>query len=92
MKTDPNGLLAIMDYDRRTSDRIDVRFAADIVVADIRLRDCVVKNLSKTGAKLIVPVSTWVPETFELHCQKGSFKIPAAKVWEKAGEIGIRFI
>ena len=53
--------------------------------------DCIVRNLSRQGAKLQVGSSVGVPETFELVLPN-THKQPCKVIWRKAKEIGIEFI
>ena len=52
---------------------------------------CVVRNLSTTGAKLVVTGSMWVPENFELEIQHQDIRIDARPVWRGATEMGVVF-
>jgi len=52
---------------------------------------CVVRNLSMTGAKLVVTGSMWVPENFELEIQHQDIRIDARPVWRGATEMGVVF-
>lgn len=52
--------------------------------------DCTVRNLSATGAKLIMETTIAVPERFILRFEDGSER--ACEVaWRKTGELGVAF-
>lgn len=53
---------------------------------------CVVRNISDTGAKLVVTGSIWLPERFELEIPHQDMRIDARPVWRGATEMGIAFI
>ena len=53
---------------------------------------CVVRNLSETGAKLVVTGSMWLPENFELEIQHQDIRIDARPVWRGATEMGVVFV
>lgn len=53
---------------------------------------CVVRNISETGAKLVVSGSMWLPERFELDIPHQDLRIEARPVWREATEMGIAFI
>lgn len=53
---------------------------------------CVVRDLSETGAKLVISSPMWIPEQFELEIQHQDMRIDARPVWRGATEMGIAFI
>src|SRR5262245_35614464 len=54
--------------------------------------NCVVRDLSDTGARLRVEGSMTVPDTFELLIPLDGFEAPCQVVWRKGGEVGVRFL
>lgn len=52
--------------------------------------DCVVRNLSSTGAQLKVPTSVAIPEQFEF-VEAGGVKKKAVVIWRKADLLGVKF-
>jgi hypothetical protein len=53
--------------------------------------DCTVRNLSNSGAKLLVASVIGIPDTFDLVLPN-SPKQPCRVAWRKAKEIGVEFI
>jgi PilZ domain-containing protein len=53
--------------------------------------DCIVRNLSETGAALEIESPIGVPERFELFVPQDRSRRPADVVWRKERRIGIRF-
>jgi len=53
--------------------------------------DCVVKNISSSGAKLALASSLAVPGEFELHVPQKGFTCNARKVWQDNEGIGVEF-
>lgn len=51
---------------------------------------CTVRNLSETGAKLIVPSIIGIPDGFQLVLDDGQ-KFDCAVIWRKDGELGVEF-
>jgi hypothetical protein len=51
--------------------------------------DCVVRNTSGMGAKLIVPNATLVPEEFELHITKRESASRVRTRWRRERELGV---
>lgn len=53
--------------------------------------DCTVRNLSDAGAKLIVASIVGIPRTFVLAMDDGR-RFSCESIWQKDGEIGVRFV
>jgi hypothetical protein len=53
--------------------------------------DCVVRDISATGARLRVPDSRAVPEQFELLLKQTGEYRPAFVRWRRKGEVGVSF-
>ncbi len=54
--------------------------------------DCVVKNISATGARLDVTSAVSLPSEFTLHIPHRSEQHRAQLVWRESGAIGVRFL
>lgn len=52
--------------------------------------DCTVRNLSATGAKLIMETTIAVPERFTLRFEDGTEKV-CEVAWRKTAELGVSF-
>ena len=52
--------------------------------------DCVVRNTSGAGAKVVVPAATPLPDIFELHipCKNSAYRVRTR--WRDAGNIGVQ--
>jgi PilZ domain len=53
--------------------------------------DCMVRNLSRTGACLLVPNVIGVPSTFELLIEGELASRPCKMIWNNQNRIGIEF-
>jgi len=53
--------------------------------------DCMVKNISETGASLDVKSSSGIPDNFELHIPLDGFRRACRVVWVKSNKIGVKF-
>ena len=54
--------------------------------------DCVVRNLSPTGARIVLGSSVTVPDEFELYLpQKGKSRLARMK-WRNPSEFGVEFL
>lgn len=54
--------------------------------------DCVVRDLSPLGAKLVLTEAATLPDIFELHILNKEAKYRAQIRWRQADQIGVRFI
>ena len=57
-----------------------------------RSMDCVVRDISATGARLRVPDATAVPPQFELLLKQSGEYRPAHVRWRRKGEVGVSFM
>ena len=53
--------------------------------------DCIVRNLSETGAALEVVTPLFIPDRFTLFIASDQFKRPCHIVWRKEKRIGVAF-
>ena len=53
--------------------------------------DCMVRNLSRNGACLLVPNVIGVPSTFELLIEGEGASRPCEMIWNNQNRIGIEF-
>jgi hypothetical protein len=53
--------------------------------------DCQIRNLSLTGASLVVPLTVGIPRCFTLTDLHGGTRHKAECVWRKGERMGIRF-
>jgi hypothetical protein len=53
--------------------------------------DCIVRNLSETGAALEVVTPLFIPDRFTLFVPSDQFKRPCHIVWRRETRIGIAF-
>jgi hypothetical protein len=54
--------------------------------------DCVVRNLSATGARIVMSESVIVPNEFELHIPQKGTSYRAQMRWRTATEFGVQFL
>ena len=54
--------------------------------------DCVVRNMSQTGARLTVESPVGIPDDFTLLIKPELTKRACQVVWRKPGSIGVRFV
>lgn len=81
-----------MTQDNRDTQRHRTLKGGKIVINDgFSTFDCTIRNLSETGAKLLVSSSLAIPKRFELKLDDGRhFACDVA--WRTETEIGVHFI
>ena len=52
---------------------------------------CTVKDLSETGARMVLDGPALVPERFCLHVEVGGYKVDCERVWSHGLAMGVRF-
>lgn len=54
--------------------------------------DCLVRDMSSTGAKLVLTEAATLPDIFDLHILNKGAKLKAHIRWRRADQIGVRFV
>lgn len=81
-----------MNEDNRNTQRHRTLKGAKIVLNDgFSTFQCTVRNMSDTGAKLLVASIIGVPHTFTLAMDDGR-KFDCETAWRTETEIGVRFV
>jgi len=81
-----------LDSDQRIAPRLKALLAAKISFNNGQSTlDCLIRNLSDTGAKLIVSAAVTLPECFDLIIPQKSETRRARIAWRRGEEIGVRF-
>lgn len=80
-----------MSEELRSAQRHRTLKGAKIVVNDgFSTFDCTIRNMSESGAKLLVPSVIGIPERFGLALDDGRH-FACAVAWRTETEIGVRF-
>lgn len=80
-----------MEEERRKEPRIKALKGGRIVYLNgAATRDCAIRNLSTSGAKLITDSTAGLPEQFALMFEDGSQRWCIVR-WRKLAEIGVAF-
>ena len=78
--------------ERRTNERRPAYWAGKITFNRRQsLLDCLVRNASDCGAKLVLTGTTFVPREFELVIAKSKAEYRARVMWRQGEEVGIQF-
>jgi hypothetical protein len=78
-------------HERRAERRHRVLKEAEVWLTDRIAVNCVVRDLSPGGARLEFEGPVCLPSEFRLHIVSADLTIPAAPVWLRKLEAGIRF-
>ena len=81
-----------MGSERRKAKRQMLRYGAWLMLADGSLAECVLSDISETGARLMVDDSALVPEKFDLVLSRnGEARRHCKVVWRNPQQVGVRF-
>jgi hypothetical protein len=80
-----------MDENKRSDQRQRVLKSGRIVLDDLNGFDCILRDVSTTGAKLIVKKPDDVPDTFRLLISADSSIRPVKVMWRKPDSVGVHF-
>lgn len=78
--------------ERRSGRRQRSLKGGTIAIAGVTTIDCVVRDLSSTGACLQVESAVGIPDEFTLIVAKDDLQRPCRVAWRSAKRIGIRFV
>ena len=77
--------------ERRSDKRHRVLKSGTIAVDRTGAIDCLLRNVSATGACLEVESPVWIPDTFMLVIDKDGLKRACRVAWRSAKRIGVKF-
>lgn len=77
--------------DRRQNERIHINRSVKVMLGGSEICRCVIKDLSASGAKLLVSNSNWVPKEFEIEGLVLNARVPAKKIWMNDQVLGVEF-
>ena len=81
------------DADRRQARRARVQHGATIDFVDQPVViDCVVSDLSPSGARLETELAEHVPQSFDVIVNDSNEVYPAKRVWHGDGKVGVTFL
>ena len=81
-----------MLYDRKTRAPRYLVSESAVIKFDDRSIDCLVRNLSLTGAAIEVPFKSEIPARFELDIYRLGLNLSCRVVWRRDHRIGVHFI
>lgn len=80
------------EADKRGAPRQRVLKAAKIITMDnTSVIDCMVRNMSETGAQLVIEKSVRMPDEFQFFLANGDTVRDAALAWHRGDRVGVKF-
>jgi hypothetical protein len=78
--------------DKRKVPRRRVLKEGKIVYADgLRVLDCTIRDISDSGARLLIASTIGLPDTFQLYEKSSGTLYPCSIAWRQANAIGVHF-
>lgn len=78
--------------ERRSTARSRILKGAKIILGTASVIDCIVRNVTNTGARIHIPDTVDLPEAFDLTFDGGSSFRSCRIVWRSITETGVEFI
>ena len=78
--------------EKRKAPRRRVLKEGKIVFADgLRVFDCTIRDISETGARLLIANTVGLPDSFQLYEKSSGRLYPATIAWRQANALGVEF-
>jgi hypothetical protein len=78
--------------DKRKHSRHDCNLRGKVKLGISEICECIVKDISIGGAKLLIQSSNWTPSEFSLELPNGFPSITARTVWTDNQTVGVEFV
>ena len=78
--------------ERRNTARSRILKVAKVILGTSSVIDCVVRNVTNTGARIHIPNTVDLPEAFDLTFDGGYSFRSCRVVWRSITETGVQFI
>ena len=90
---EPETSVAGAGVDRRTAERVRSFLRAQIIFNNrMTTIDCIIKNISPTGARVVLSDTLAVPTEFDIYIPQRNCSHRARLVWRDKDSIGIDFV
>ena len=80
-----------MDDKRKTARRRVLKVGKIIFADGMRLIDCTIRDMSDTGARLLVANAVGLPDTFHLFEKSSGMVYAASVAWRLPSAVGVKF-
>ena len=80
-----------MDEKRKTARRRVLKEGKIIFADGMRLIDCTIRDMSESGARLLIANTIGLPDTFHLFEKSSRMVYPATVAWRQSNAVGVRF-
>jgi hypothetical protein len=82
-----------MNREKRKDHRQPLKYPARIDAGDGQLRSCALRDVSRSGARILYAGADDIPDRFLLMLSEGSSAVRHCQVaWRGDGEIGVEFL
>ena len=78
--------------ERRSTARSRILKGAKVILGTSSVIDCVVRNVTNTGARIHIPDTVDLPEAFDLTFDGGYSFRSCQVIWRSITEAGVQFI
>lgn len=78
--------------ERRLTPRFKWNKLAGIYVQDSYMIDCIVKDISETGARLLLADENWLFLEFHVRFRETTSKLKVERVWKNGSTLGVKFV
>ncbi len=78
--------------DRRLNERMECNRPAIVRLGNSKLFNCIIKDISRSGARILLPQGAWEPSYFELDYPQYGGIIAVKKIWSADGMLGVKFL
>ena len=78
--------------ERRQSPRVKSNKLAKIYLHDAVFVDCIVKDISDHGARLLLANENWTFAEFHIQFVETAMRLKVVKVWKDGTSVGVRFV
>lgn len=80
------------NVDRRAFPRQNCDIAAQVLLGSTIIHECILRDVSASGARISVPHGIWQPYEFNLAIEGTDDLLPVRRIWSGYGCIGVKFI
>lgn len=77
--------------DKRQCSRHDSQMKGEVKLGSTKIADCILKNTSFGGARLVFPTGCWIPSEFILGLPDGLPALNVRKIWQENDCAGVKF-
>ena len=77
--------------DQRSQPRVPARYYAYLHATGGMLSECLVKDISESGARIVMPMTTGLPKQILLRVTGEAMPMSASVIWQMGTKCGLEF-